>query len=273
MTNPIRLDDNLDDYISGAVSRDQRAVEHVLAAIRPLVLRYCRARVGRQERAFVSADDVAQEVCLAVLTALPGYRDQGRPFLAFVYGIAAHKVADAHRTAARDNKSAPIADIPDIPDRLAPDPEHQAVLTDELRLLGRTLDGRASRIGRSGVGDLLARSSFGTRGAETARAHSAGHSLDDRAAKLVAGILREQDLAAESDRTRTDLSTKMNTLLRMLPDKQREIVILRVIVGFSAEETAQAIGTTPGEVRVTQHDALAQLRTLYETEVTNARAG
>ena len=34
-----------------------------------------------------------------MLTALPGYRDQGRPFLAFVYGIAAHKVADAHRAA------------------------------------------------------------------------------------------------------------------------------------------------------------------------------
>ena len=39
---------------------------------------------------------------MAAITALPRYKDQGRPFLAFVYGIAARKVADAHRAAARD---------------------------------------------------------------------------------------------------------------------------------------------------------------------------
>ena len=91
--------DGLDESVAAAVEGDPQAVERLLAAIRPLVVRYCRARVGRQERSFASADDVAQEVCLAVLTALPSYRDQGRPFLAFVYGIAQHKVADAHRAA------------------------------------------------------------------------------------------------------------------------------------------------------------------------------
>ena len=35
--------------------------------------------------------------------------------LAFVYGIAAHKVADAHRAAAR-NRSEPVADVPDEPE-------------------------------------------------------------------------------------------------------------------------------------------------------------
>ena len=74
----------------------------MLEIIRPIVVRYCRARVGATERSGLSADDVAQEVCLAAITALPRYKDQGRPFLAFVYGIAAHKVADAHRAAARN---------------------------------------------------------------------------------------------------------------------------------------------------------------------------
>jgi RNA polymerase sigma-70 factor (ECF subfamily) len=74
-----------------------------------LVLRYCRARTGRQERSFAPADDVAQEVCLAVFTSLSSYVDQGRPFLAFVYGVAAHKVADAYRAAGR-NRIDPIAD-------------------------------------------------------------------------------------------------------------------------------------------------------------------
>jgi RNA polymerase sigma-70 factor (ECF subfamily) len=45
-----------------------------------------------------------------------------------------------------------------------------------------------------------------------------------------------------------------------LPDKQREILLLRVVVGLSAEETAEAVGSTPGAVRVAQHRALTRLR-------------
>ena len=97
----------------------------MLAIIRPLVVRYCRARLGRMDRSSVSADDVAQEVCLAVLTALPGYRVQGRPFLAFVYGIASHKVIDAHRAATR-NRAEPVADVPDSIE-VADGPEQRAL--------------------------------------------------------------------------------------------------------------------------------------------------
>jgi RNA polymerase sigma-70 factor, ECF subfamily len=170
--------------VAAAVDGDRRAMDMLLARVRPLIVRYCRARVGRQERSFASADDVAQEVCLAVLTALPGYKDQGRPFLAFVYGIAAHKVADAHRAAAR-NRAEPVAQVPDEPE-LHAGPEQTAM--------------------------------------------------------------------------RAELSEQMTTLLRVLPDKQREILVLRVVVGLSAEETADAVGSTPGAVRVAQHRALARLR-------------
>ena len=163
---------------------DRKAVERVLAIIRPLVVRYCRARLGRMERSSASADDVAQEVCLAVLTALPGYRVQGRPFLAFVYGIASHKVIDAHRSATR-NRAEPVADVPDSVE-VADGPEQ------------RTL--------------------------------------------------------------RVELSDEMGKLLEQLPEKQREILLLRVVVGLSAEETAEAVGSTPGAVRVAQHRALARLR-------------
>jgi len=101
-----------DELVTAAMAGDRQAVGRVLTIIRPLVVRYCRARLGAPDRSSASADDVAQEVCLAVLTALPGYRVQGKPFLAFVYGIAAHKVIDAHRASAR-NRSEPVADIPD----------------------------------------------------------------------------------------------------------------------------------------------------------------
>ena len=187
MTN---VGDGLDALVSAAVDGDRQSIERLLAEIRPLVVRYCRARVGRNERSFASADDVAQEVCLAVLTALPTYRDKGRPFLAFVYGIAAHKVADAHRASAR-NRSEPVAEVPDTP---------------------------------------------------------------------------EAEAGPEQRSMQGELSGRMAQLLRVLPAKQREILLLRVVVGLSAEETAEAVGSTPGAVRVAQHRALARLRKTLSAE-------
>lgn len=174
----------LDDVVAAAVRGDRDALSEVLSAIRPVVVRYCRARVGTAERSGLSADDVAQEVCLAVIAALPRYQDQGRPFLAFVYGIAAHKVADAHRAMARD-KSDPAENLPEQVDRHA-GPEQKA-------------------------------------------------------------------LNSESSR-------RMQALLEVLPEKQREILILRVVVGLSAEETADAVGSSAGAVRVAQHRALQKLK-------------
>ena len=58
----------------------------------------------------------------------------------------------------------------------------------------------------------------------------------------------------------SDSATRMKKLLAILPDKQREILNLRIVVGLSAEETAQAVGSTPGAVRVAQHRALARLK-------------
>jgi RNA polymerase sigma-70 factor (ECF subfamily) len=176
--------DRLDAVVAEAVAGNRDALREVLETIRPIVVRYCRARIGATERSGLSADDVAQEVCLAAITALPRYKDQGRPFLAFVYGIAAHKIADAHRAASR-NKSDPT-DV--VPERFS---------------------------GEAGPEQLA--------------------------------------INAES-------SARMEKLLGMLPDKQREILILRVVVGMSAEETAEAVGSTAGAVRVAQHRALARLK-------------
>jgi RNA polymerase sigma-70 factor (ECF subfamily) len=174
----------IDVLAIAAMSGDRWAVERLLGLIRPRVVQYCRARVGRMERSYASADDVAQEVCMAVLTAMPSYRDQGRPFLAFVYGIAAHKVADAHRSAAR-NRSDPVAEFPESP---------------------------------------------------------------------------EQSDGPEQHAMRGELSDHMARLLDTLPPKQREILVFRVVLGMSAEETADAVGSTPGAVRVAQHRALSRLR-------------
>jgi RNA polymerase sigma-70 factor, ECF subfamily len=42
--------------------------------------------------------------------------------------------------------------------------------------------------------------------------------------------------------------------------------MLRVVVGLSAEETAEAVESTPGAVRVAQHRALFHLREFVSRE-------
>ncbi len=178
--------DDLDALVDRAAGGDSAALGRLLARIHPVVVRYCRARLSAGHRSLASADDVAQEVCMAVLTALPAFRQEGKPFLAFVYGICAHKVADAHRLAAR-SRSMPVAEVPDAPS-VERGPEQSAV----------------------------------------------------------AG----------------SVSYSINELLANLPEAQQEILRLRVGVGLSADETAQALGMTAGAVRVAQHRALAKLRHL-----------
>jgi RNA polymerase sigma-70 factor, ECF subfamily len=176
-----------EDVVTRAVSGDRAAVAELLDSLRPQLLRYCRSRLGRHGGSYDAADDVAQEVCLAVISALPRYRDEGRPFVAFAFGIAAHKIADAGRHAAR----APIV-LPDLPDRA---------------------DSHA------GPEDLV----IANEDAELAR-----------------------------------------SLLDTLPDPLRELLMLRIAAGLSAEETGQVLKMSAGAVRVAQHRALQRLRALAE---------
>jgi len=169
-----------------AAQDDAQAMSELLGRIRPMVVRYCRARLGRVGGGlYTTADDVAQEVCLAVMNALPRYRDMGRPFSAFVFGIASHKVNDAHRGASRD-LSQPVEIVPEMEDA-GRGPESQALAADEAR--------------------------------------------------------------------------QLHALLETLPEAHRDVLVLRVAVGLSAEETGNVLGMSPGAVRVTQHRALARLRT------------
>ncbi|MFG2077252.1 sigma-70 family RNA polymerase sigma factor [Nonomuraea maritima] len=187
---PARTDDSdLRELTSLAVQGDRSAIESLLGELRPMVVRYCRARLGRVSGQYHIADDVAQEVCIAVLSALPRYRDMGRPFASFVFGIASHKVADALRSSVRS--AVPTQDLPDGPDE-GPGPEETVVRYIEVEHARR--------------------------------------------------------------------------LLAKLPDNQRELLLLRVVSGLSAEETGNVLGMSPGAVRVAQHRALARLRQMAELE-------
>lgn len=176
---------SISDLTELAMRGQPAAIDTLLRQIRPMIVRYCRARLGRISGHYHAADDVAQEVCIAVLSALPRYQDMGRPFASFVFGIASHKVADAMRNAAR--MAIPTEDLPDGPDD-RPGPEETAVAYIE---------------------------------AERARA-----------------------------------------LLARLPVHQRELLVLRVLSGMTAEETGHELGMSAGAVRVAQHRALARLRAI-----------
>jgi RNA polymerase sigma-70 factor (ECF subfamily) len=55
-------------------------------------------------------------------------------------------------------------------------------------------------------------------------------------------------------------TARVRALLLALPTTQREVLLLRVIVGLSAAETAAALGLAVGSVRVLQHRAISALR-------------
>lgn len=126
------------ELVRRAVDGDPDATAALLTELRPGIMRYCRAHLGRIGGAYTTADDLAQEVCLAVLRALPRFRDEGRPFTALVYRIAAHKVTDAQRAAVRHFAVDPVDKLVNQPDP-APGPEQQAVAADLTRRLSRLL--------------------------------------------------------------------------------------------------------------------------------------
>ena len=103
--------------IIGGMGGQDGIDETVLRGLRPVILRYCRARLSPH-----AADDVAQEVCLALRSARHWW--PGRPVTAYAFGIASHKVADAVRAAER--LAVPVPDLPDVPDE-QPGPEEMVI--------------------------------------------------------------------------------------------------------------------------------------------------
>lgn len=180
-----RRDAELNRLAGLASGGDRRSLDLLLTRIRPLVVQYCRARIGSGMLGSQSAEDVAQDTLLAVCGALERWRPEKR-VMAFVYGIASNKVVDAYRAAGRDH-SVPTDVVPDSVD-VEHGPEQAAV--------------------------------------------------------------------------QRSLVEELRSLLDELPGHHREILVLRVALGMSAVETAAAVGSTSGAVRVTQHRALAKLREL-----------
>lgn len=185
--------------VAEAQAGSATAMDELISILRPMIFRYCRSKLATYSGGVDAADDAAQETCMAVYKVLPRYRPQGAPFAAWVFSIAANKVADAQRNFSRS--ATPVDDLPEVTD---------ASLTPE-----------------------------------------------------------EQVIASVNVRT-------ANELLGQLPDKMRQVVLLRAS-GVSAEETAEGLGMSAGAVRVTHHRAVAKLRQLASAheagELVGSRAG
>jgi RNA polymerase sigma-70 factor (ECF subfamily) len=186
-----RRDAELDSLATRAASGHRPSLDQLLQYVRPLVVRYCRARIGSGTIGLAMPEDVAQDVLLALYNALGRWRPDETRVMAFVYGIASNKVVDAYRAAGR-NRSVPTDALPDTADTGA-GPEATAVL--------------GSQIG------------------------------------------------------------ELRLLLEQLPEHHREVLVLRIALGLSAEETARTVDSTAGAVRVTQHRALTKLRKLAANRV------
>lgn len=166
---------------------DRQAVDQLLTALHPYVLRYCRHRIGRYKGTAVSAEDIAQDICQVVVEKIGSYEPKGLSFRAYVYGIAEHKIIDLFRANGR-NPSVLTADVPDY------------VSIDEASATLRYIENTA----------------------------------------------------------------RVKNLMDALTELQKAIILLRIMYGYSAEETARMVNSTPGAVRVGQHRALTKLRKLLK---------
>ena len=173
---------DLNQLVADWQQGDRAAAEQALAEIRRAVLTYLLAR----RVPLCEAEDLAQETCLSVISAVATWTDHGRPFWSMVFTIAGRRLADRARTGLRAPVLTPVEETLDTSVCPRPRPE-ELVLADE----------QADRVSR---------------------------------------------------------------LLDLLPPTQRDVVLLRVLVGLSVAETAAALGLAHGSVHVLQHRALKKLR-------------
>ena len=86
-------DHDPDRLVAAALRGDASSRDELLRQVRASVLRYALAR-GLPD---ADAQDLAQDVCIGLLKAMPGWTDQGRPLWAYVFAIARNKFADRTR--------------------------------------------------------------------------------------------------------------------------------------------------------------------------------
>jgi RNA polymerase sigma-70 factor (ECF subfamily) len=191
------MPDWLNVLVGRAKTGDDAALDELVREVRQAVLRYALAqRLSRDD-----AEDLAQEVCLAVLKVVPDWHETGRSMWGYVFAVARNKLADGVR--------------------------------------------RQTRQG----------------------AFSRPASIEDNGSDFGAFAVTDPELGPEDTAIARAGTARMAALLSKLPETQREVVLLRAVVGLSGPKTAEVLKLSPGSVHVIQHRAITKLRALLaETE-------
>lgn len=152
------------DLVAQARAGEPMAIHRLIGAVRRAVHAYTRARLPTCTGGAEAADDVTQEVCLAVVNVLPRYQENGAPFAALVFRIAKNKIVDARRRSARS----PVHVGDELPDQSEPalGPEQQTIARSDVEVVRSLLDQlpvrtarvvwlRAQGLGASEVGAVV----------------------------------------------------------------------------------------------------------------------
>ena len=88
------------DLVERARAGEQAAWREIYERCYTPVYRYVRSRVWDE----AAAEDVAAEVFVAAVKGINRYRHQGKPILTWLFGIAAHAIADHQRKVGRQRR-------------------------------------------------------------------------------------------------------------------------------------------------------------------------
>jgi RNA polymerase sigma-70 factor (ECF subfamily) len=167
--------------VDAARRGEEWAVEALYRTHYDTIYKYVLYRLGSLN----AAEDVVSKVFLGMVSSLPRFEWQGRPFVAWLYAIAQKQVAHHFRSEAKSPLAVELEAAENmVADTLGPDA-----------------------------------------------------SVEDRERRV-----------------------RLSQALRMLPDSQREVVLLRLVMQLSLAETAASTGRSEGAIKQLQLRGLATLK-------------
>ncbi|MFJ8915542.1 sigma-70 family RNA polymerase sigma factor [Amycolatopsis sp. NPDC102389] len=183
-----------DGLAKAAAHGEPHGMDDLMAAVVPWARQYAETRLGGHELTYLEPADVAQEICLAVFVAVPGYGLRGGSFLFLLRAIAANKVADVFRKAAR-SKQVLTGELPEHPAGAADEPEQRALRADlgvRLGRLMRTLPvSHREVLGMRVIGELTSNETAAALGTTSSRVRVTKHRAISR---LRACVQRQEAL-------------------------------------------------------------------------------
>jgi RNA polymerase sigma-70 factor (ECF subfamily) len=182
--------------------------------------------------------------------------------------VASAALLDVHR--ARLRRMIAVRIDPRLSRRVDPSDVVQDTLATALRKLPQYLEDRPlpfypwlRQIAWNRLVDLQRRHILaGNRTVNREDAHD--WDLADRSARLLADRLSQFSSTPSARMMREELTQRVQTAMRQLPESMREVLVLRHLEELSVQEAAATLGISEGTVKSRHFRALARLRDLLE---------